>query len=443
MKLGRREFILAAAAAAAPLRAARKPNVIVILADDLGYADLGFQGARDIPTPHLDRLAASGVRFTNACVSHPFCSPTRAGLLTGRYQHRFGHENNPVFNPTDEISGLPLSEVTLPQILKTAGYVCGIVGKWHLGAAPCFHPMRRGFDETYSFIGGGHEYLHGARPKPPKEYVVPIERDGKPEEVKDYLTEALSREASAFVRRHRKDPFFLYLAYNAPHTPLQVTERYLERVRSISDDKLRPYAAMICAMDDGVGELLKTLRETGLERDTLVFFLSDNGGPTHVTNARNTPLRGHKGQVFEGGIRVPFLMSWPGRLRAGATYAHPVISLDILPTAAAVAGASLPPGRKIDGVDLMPFLTGRSSVPPHERLFWRWGGGRRYAVREGRYKLVKEESGQLQLFDLEADIGEQNDLSSTRPDLRDRLEKAYTSWNSEMIQPVFPVSGGA
>lgn len=435
MPVTRRSFL--SAATVAPLAAApRRPNVIVILADDLGYADTGFQGATDIPTPHLDRLAQGGVRFTNGYVSHPFCSPTRAGLMTGRYQQRFGHENNPVFNRADETAGLPLSEITLPQIVRQAGYATGIIGKWHLGAAPQFHPMKRGFQEMFGFLGGGHDYFkaegHDAR-----EYLIPIERDGRPVEQPGYLTSAFSNEAAAFLRRHRKDPFFLYLAYNAPHTPLQTTEKYMARVRHIADETRRQYAAMVCSVDDGVGQVMDTLRELRLERDTLVVFLSDNGGPVTVTHSSNAPLNAAKGSVLEGGIRVPFVMHWTGRLTAGAVYRHPVISLDILPTAAALAGAPLP-DRKIDGVDLIPYVTGKKAGPPHDRLFWRWGGGPRWAVREGRHKLVQAGDGAPQLFDLEADAGETRDLAAAMPALRDRLEAAYRQWNSELIAPVFP-----
>ncbi|MFB3825858.1 MAG: sulfatase-like hydrolase/transferase [Bryobacteraceae bacterium] len=428
----RREFLsLGAAAALAP---ARKPNVIVILADDLGYADVGFQGCKDIPTPNLDRLAASGVRFTNACVSHPFCSPTRAGLMTGRYQQRFGHENNPRYDPNDRVAGLPLKEITFPQVMKTAGYRTGIVGKWHLGATPEFHPMRRGFDEMFGFIGGGHDYYKAEMEGNPREYLIPIERDGKPVVERAHLTDAFSREASAFVRRHRGDPFFLYLAYNAPHTPLQPEEKWLARVKHIEDETRRKYAAMICGVDDGVGRLMSTLRETGLERDTLVFFLSDNGGPVAVTHSSNHPLRGAKGQVYEGGVRVPFVMRWTGTLPAGKVYSQQAISLDILPTAAAVAGAQTP---GIDGVNLLPHLSGKSAAPPHERLFFRRGGGEGWAVKESRYKLVKETGGEPQLFDLEKDIGETTDIGAAQPAVRDRLLRAYQQWNRELIPPLF------
>ena len=421
--------------AAAP--AAEKPSVIVILADDLGYADLGFQGAKDIPTPHLDRLAREGVRSTSGYVSHPFCSPTRAGLMTGRYQQRFGHENNPRYDPKDEKLGLPLEQVTFAQVMRSAGYATGAVGKWHLGATPRLHPMKRGFDEYFGLIGGGHDYFKAGPPGETREYLIPLQRDGQPVVEEEYLTEALSREAVAFVRRHCQQHFFLYLAYNAPHTPLQVPERYLGRVAGIEDPTRRAYAAMITAVDDGVGQLLAALGELGLERRTLVFFLSDNGGPTSVTHSSNAPLRGQKGSVLEGGIRVPLVVRWTGHLPSGKVYPQPVICLDILPTAAAAGGAPLPGDRTLDGVNLLPYLRGEVQSPPHEFLFWRAGSGQAYAVRHGRYKLVKTGKEPAQLFDLETDIGESKDLAAAEPERAAALAQKYAEWNAGLVPPLW------
>jgi len=451
-KWNRRDFLRTAASAIASsvcTRAAeRKPNIIIVLADDLGYADVGFQGAKDIPTPNLDRLAASGIRFTSGYVSHPFCSPTRAGLMTGRYQQRFGHENNPKYDPADAVSGLPVSETTIAQVLRDGGYATGHIGKWHLGAAPHHHTLKRGFLESFGFLGGGHDYFKAQMTPDAKEYVIPIQRDGKPVEEKEYLTDAFSREACAFVRRHAGDPFFLYLAYNAPHTPQQASEKYLDRFAHITDQKRKLCAAMTSAVDDGVGRLVSTLRELKLESDTLLFFLSDNGGPLHdVNGTRNDPLRGAKGQVYEGGIRVPFIVRWPGRLAAGKTYDHPVISLDIFPTVAAAAGVNLPPALrdKLDGVNLLPHLLAKSSAPPHECLFWRTGGGVLFAMRENRFKLVRIRGASPQLFDLQADIAESNDLAPSRPDLVAKMNASLEAWNRQLIPPLFesPVNRAA
>ncbi|MBM4034555.1 MAG: hypothetical protein FJ291_22655 [Planctomycetes bacterium] len=446
----RREFVKASVAGLAgivaarggsalgaePPAAGRKPNIIVILADDMGSGDAGFMGCEDIPTPNLDSIAKGGVRFTNGLVSHPFCSPTRAGLLTGRYQQRFGHENNPVYDPSDRKAGMPVTETTLPQLLKQAGYTTGIVGKWHLGAAPEHHPLKRGFDEQFGFIGGGHDYFKANPAGETREYLIPIERNGQPVVEKEYLTDAFSREAQAFVRRHAAKPFFLYLAYNAPHTPLQAPDKYLARFAKIEDPTRRAYAAMVSALDDGVGSLLATLRELKLESDTLVFFLSDNGGPTKF-GPTNGILRGEKGSVCEGGIRVPFAVQWRGRLPEGKDYAHPVICFDIFTTAAAVAGVQPPADRKIDGVDLLPHLLGERTGPPHERLFWRTGGGTHYAVREGRWKLLKLGPADPMLYDLEADPRESTNLAEKQPEVLKRLAAALDAWDKELVPPLF------
>jgi arylsulfatase A-like enzyme len=438
--VNRRRFVRTTAASclAGPLlAAARKANIIVILADDLGFADVGFQGCEDFTTPHIDAIARTGLRFTNGCVSHPFCSPTRAGLMTGRYQHRFGHENNPTYDPADQVAGLPMTEVTMANVLSDAGYATGQIGKWHLGAEPRFHPLRRGFGEQFGFIGGGHDY-YKVEPDPARarEYTIPIERNGKPTPESEYLTDAFSREAAAFIHRHARDPFFLYLAYNSPHTPLQAPERYLNRVRHIEDEIRRKYAAMICCMDDGIGRVMGALAEEKLDRDTLVFFLSDNGGPSQVTHAKNRPYRGVKGQVYEGGIHVPFVARWPGHLPEGETYGSPVISLDIFPTAAAAAGAAMPADRPIDGVNLLPHITGRGASPPHDLLFWRTGGGQSFAVRKGNMKMVKI-GGRTELYDLEADISESRDLAETRQDVLASLESSRRNWDRQMVAPRF------
>jgi arylsulfatase A-like enzyme len=434
--LHRRAFLGALAASPFAFGAARRPNVIVILADDLGYADVGFTGCKDIPTPHIDSIAKGGVRFTNAYVSHPFCSPTRAGLMTGRYQQRFGHENNPRYDPKDATAGLPLNQITLPQTLAKAGYVTGIVGKWHLGAIPAMHPLQRGFEEQFGFIGGGHDYFKQGEPGDPREYFIPLQRNGKPQPEAEYLTDALGREAEAFVRRHARDPFFLYLAFNAPHTPQQVSDKYLDRVAGVADEKRRKYAAMVSAMDDAVGRVLGAVSESKLDGETLIFFFSDNGGPIGVNGSSNDPFRGGKGQVYEGGIRVPFAARWKGRLGAGKTFDHPVISLDIFATAVALAGAAMPADRKMDGVNLMPHLTGKSKQPPHERLYWRTGGGASYAVREGRYKLVRI-GERSELYDLDTDPSETTDVAASRKLVFDRLEAERQKWNAELIAPLF------
>jgi arylsulfatase A-like enzyme len=418
-------------------KAADRPNIVLILADDLGYADVSFTGGTNIPTPNIDRLAARGVRFTQGYVSHPFCSPTRAGLLTGRYQQRFGHEYNPRYDPKDDRSGLPTTERTLADVLAQAGYVTGAVGKWHLGATARFHPNARGFAEYFGFIGGSHNYFSGLPGT--GQYTIPLLRNREPVDEREYLTEAFAREAVAFIRRHRSEPFFLYLPFNAPHGPFQAPPRkYLDRFAEAAGEQRRTYDAMVSALDDAVGRVLDALREARLDTRTLVFFLSDNGGRREAVVSSNGVLRGYKEELFEGGIRVPFVAAWPDTLAAGA-YEQPVISLDVWATAVSAAAARSPSDRKVDGVDLLPYLLGRKTGPPHERLFWRTGGGLAYAVRQGDYKAVKEKGSEKPaLFDLARDPAETRDLAAEKPDVLRELLRAYEAWNAELIPPVFP-----
>lgn len=423
-----------------------KPNIIFIVADDMGNADTGFQGCKDIPTPSLDALAKSGVRCSNGYVSHPFCSPTRAGLMTGRYQQRFGHENNPVFNTEDIVSGLPLAETALPKLLHDAGYVTGWVGKWHLGAAECFHPMSRGFTDAYGFLGGGHQYFADGLTKPAVEYFTPLQRNREPVSESGYLTDIFGREAVAFVERHARESFFLYLAFNCPHAPLQAPEAYLNRVGSeITDPKRRTYAAMVIAQDDAVGKLMERLRSLHLEESTLVCFISDNGGPVgeRGNGSSNGVLRAGKGTVYEGGIRVPFVLRWKGTLPEGAEYREPVISLDLTRTALANASGNEAPGRPMDGVNLIPHLKGEKKRPPHEALFWRMGGGSDYAVRSGNMKLVQHQGAAAELYNLAEDIGEEHDLATARRDVVNRLEHLRATWDHELVKPVFAGPPGA
>ena len=410
----------------------RPPNVVLILADDLGYGDLSFQGGTDIRTPHLDALAASGVRCTSGYVTCPVCSPTRAGLLTGRYQQRFGHEFNPGnARQASAGVGLPTSETTIANVLKDAGYATGIVGKWHLGYEPQFHPLERGFDEFFGFLGGANPYLDPSPQKNKRFY-----RNREPVEELTYATDAFTRESLAYIDRHAEHPFFLYLSFNAVHGPLQASDNYLARVSDIPDERRRTYAAMLTAMDDGVGAVVDRLRALKLEENTLIFFTSDNGGIPRANASRNDPLSGAKGTVYEGGIRVPYVISWKGRVPAGETFAHPVNTLDILATAAAAAGAKLPTERPIDGIDLLPYVTGKNSSPPHEHLFWRFGT--EHAVRRGDYKYRSMPGEERKLFNLANDLHEQEDLSAEQPELLAELEKAYLAWDAELVEPLWP-----
>lgn len=425
------------AAAESAARMPRKPNIVLIVADDLGYHELGVQGCKDIPTPNIDTIARNGVRFTSGYVSCPVCSPTRAGLMTGRYQQRFGHEFNP--GPAAEASGnfgLVLDEKTLAERLKPLGYATGAFGKWHLGSLPRFHPLSRGFDEFFGFLGAAHDYLNPMTHGP-----NPVMRGTTPVESLSYTTDSFSREAISFIERHKDEPFFVYLPFNAVHAPLESTARYLARFESIKDEKRRTFAAMNSAMDDGVGRVLDKLRELKLEEDTLIFFISDNGGPTGQTTSANTPLRGFKGQVWEGGIRIPFMMQWKGRLPAGKVIDRPVISLDVHPTALIAAGGQLPTSKPLDGVNLIPFLTEKSASIPHDRLFWRFG--KQWAVRMGDWKLENHGTGEPELYDLTKDIGETTDLAAKEPDKLKELRAAFDNWNSLLVAPRWAGQGKA
>lgn len=450
-------------------------NVVLIVADDLGYGELGRQRGTDIPTPHLDSLARNGVRCTSAYVTASYCSPSRAGLLTGRYQTRFGHELNPVGKHNlDPQAGLPASEQTLADRLKQAGYKTGLVGKWHLGGSEKSHPLKRGFDEFYGFLHEGHYYVpppyrgvtsflrkknlpaefggrqfdgdiiwssHMRHDEPPYDDDNPILRGTQPVEEKEYFTDALTRESLAFIEKHRQEPFFLYLAYNAVHSPMQGAAKYMERFRHIEDVHRRVFAAMLANLDDSVGAVLAKLRACGLEEDTLVIFLSDNGGPTAELTSRNDPLRGGKGSLYEGGVRVPLLAQWKGRIPAGRVYPHPVSSLDIFATASAAAGASpAPKDRMMDGVDLAPHLAGHTLQPPHEVLYWRMGA--KSALRKGDWKIVRESGRRdgkpkVELYNLAEDLGEKNDLSQHRPEKLQELESTWKAMDAQMVAPVW------
>jgi arylsulfatase A-like enzyme len=441
--LSRRQFLAVAGSSAASVllprwvlgesrgQGAVRPNVVVILADDLGYGELGVQGCRDIPTPHIDSIAHNGMRFTSGYVSCPVCAPTRAGLMTGRYQQRFGFETNPgPEEHADPKFGLPREEATLAERLKSLGYATGMVGKWHLGYRAELQPTQRGFDEFFGFLGGATDYLPGARRS------GRILRGTEVVDEPEYLTDAFAREAVSFIDRHSQQPFFLYLPFNAVHGPLQATDGYLQRFPNIEDTKRHTFAAMTAAMDDAVGRVLNELRRHKLEENTLIFFLSDNGGPTPQTTSSNGPLRGYKGQVYEGGIRVPFMVQWKGRIAAGKVYEAPVIALDIHPTVLAAVGESINPEWRLDGVNLLPYLFGERSDPPHDTLYWRFRTQR--AIRQGEWKLVmSNRTGTWELYNLVEDIGEQRDLAAQKPEKVRELAAAWEAWNSELMEPLW------
>jgi arylsulfatase A-like enzyme len=427
----------------------RRPNIVLIQSDDLGYADIGIHGSRDIPTPNIDRIAREGIRFTNAYVSGPYCSPSRAGLLTGRYPQRFGYEFNPDGSPD---YGLPLTETTIADRLKAAGYRTALFGKWHLGSSGRLHPMRRGFEEFYGFLGAEHSYVNVAYTDVGTNLPDPLLDGVQPVSSVTYLTDALALRAVGYIERHASEPFFLYLAFNAAHVPMEAPENYLARFPNIADPERRTYAAMVSAMDDAIGRTLTALHDQKLEEKTLVIFLNDNGGPTMPTTAvngsSNAPLRGSKRQTWEGGIRVPFVMSWKGHLDAGRVDDRPIIQLDVLPTALAAAGVATS-GSELDGVNLLPFLTGTAKGAPHDTLYWRLGG--MMAIRRGDWKLVKTRDGPLVdvdpsalddldgagLYNLAEDIGETRNRAAERPDKVRELGDSWREWNRQLAKPLW------
>lgn len=481
-----RKLIFAAAAsagllAAPALAAPPKPNIIVILADDLGYGDTGAYGSPRVKTPNIDALARDGVRFTQGYVAHPVCAPSRAALLTGRYQTRFGYEFNPVGR--DKTGGVSRDEVFLPQVLKGAGYSTGMVGKWHLGQPAGHHPLDRGFDSFFGVLTGATSFMtdfkvgdeeitppgaaasfglaEGVQAPPGAtegekmallRRAAPVYRSREVVQETEYLTDAFTREAVSFIDARAGKPFFLYLAYTTPHTPLQAPASYIARNSAIPDKGQRVYAAMVTALDDGVGRIRAELKARGLEKDTLIVFLSDNGCAGYVgTACTNDPLNGFKGLHLEGGVRVPYIVSWPGHFRKGAVDSQVVSSLDIAPTAAALAGAALPRGT--DGENLAPYLASAKPKRFERRLFWR--SGPNYAIRDGAWKLWsvnRAEPGETEstaagitpdgvqakassqgvydmLYNLADDPGESRNLAATRPEVVARLKAEIAEWD--------------
>ncbi|MDG1731253.1 MAG: sulfatase-like hydrolase/transferase [Algibacter sp.] len=429
----------------------KPPNLIVIMTDDMGWADVGFNGCKDIPTPNIDQIAKEGVRFEDGYVTFPVCGPSRAGFLTGRYQDRFGFTTNPSINPSNAISGLPVQEETMAQVLRKANYKNAIIGKWHMGTNAVFHPLERGFDYFYGFLSGGHNYLpERLNIKDLSEvkrkwqwYSTKIIENRKPVEIDDYLTDELSNAAVQFINKkaNQEEPFMVYLAYNAPHAPLQATEKYLSRFPDIKDKKRKTYAAMVSAVDDGVGNILRTLKKNGIDENTIVVFLSDNGGPEQKNASDNGLLKGGKSDLFEGGIRVPFAMRWKGVIPENQTYTHPVSSLDIMATIVAQNDIKINKDRPLDGVNLIPFLTGKNKSKPHDMLFWRKWEQNAMAIRQGNYKLVsntQQQKNKPKLFDISKDISEKTNIQLSKKELHNILLKEWNIWNDQMKDRVFP-----
>lgn len=404
-----------------------KPNIIVVFTDDHGFADLSCQSVKDdLKTPNIDALANGGVRMASGYVTAPQCVPSRAGLLSGRYQNRFGVESN----------GMPLdgfnAQQTIAERLKEAGYATGMTGKWHLGPGP--EIVTHGFDDVY--------YKNANRPGWANFDLDGSDRTPGPENSKLYHLDANSAAACAFIQRHHDEPFFFYCAYRAPHVPLDAPPKYLKRFPGEMPERRRQALAMISAIDDGVGQIMSTLRKHGLEEKTLIFLIGDNGAPLKIhkfdapgggpgwDGSLNDPLNGEKGMLAEGGIRVPFVTYWKDRIKAGQIYQHPVISLDVAATAVALAG--LPADPQLDGVDLVPYLSGENDNAPHETLYWRWIA--QAALREGKWKYLRGGAREY-LFDLDADCEEKHNLLKQRPEVAQRLQGKLAAWAEEQNPP--------
>jgi arylsulfatase A-like enzyme len=415
----------------------KRPNVVLLYSDDAGYADFGFQAqaSADLQklTPNIDSIASQGVVFSNAYMSGCVCSPSRAGMLTGRYQSRFGHENN--IPPGYMKGGMDLGQKTMADRVKALGYRTGLVGKWHLGYPQAYQPNRRGFDWFLGLLQGARPYFPMRKPTPHRV----LQLNGKALPEKGYVTDRFGDAAISFLEEQQgKGPFLLFVSFTAPHGPLQAKAEDLKALGRITQRKRRRYAGLIKSLDDNVGRILDTLKATGLDKNTLVIFTNDNGGQT-MTGAVNAPLRGRKGQLWEGGIRVPMCMRWPGRIEAGSRIDEPVISLDFLPTFVELAGGKVDEAWKLDGVSLLPRLLGRQRILSDRVLYWRKGGpGREIALRRDRYKLHfsdRSKSDKPELYDLAKDIGERTDIAADNEALVKELCILMQGWEKQLENP--------
>jgi arylsulfatase A-like enzyme len=446
----------------------KKPNVLFIVADDLGYGELGCYGGNGIPTPNIDRLITKGARFTDGYVTAPFCAASRAALLTGRYQTSFGFEFNPIGSKNLEPGiGLPVGLPTVADRLRAAGYHTSLVGKWHLGGTAPFHPQRRGFSEFFGFlhegryfepaIGKGNttwlrrknlpdgamgrwtspdgrliqsDHLKSDEPEYNKDN--PMMRGDKAIEEPSNLTDAFTREAMDFFDRSKEKPFFLYLAYNAVHSPMQGTDAHMARFQDIPDVQRRIFAAMLTHLDESVGKLMAKLDANGQTENTIIVFLSDNGGPTRELTSSNRPHRGEKGQLLEGGIRVPYAVTWPGVTKPGAVIKTPVIATDLTAMALAAAGVATP--ADADGKDLRNLLAHPDAGPLHETLYWRVG--KSGALRSGKWKLLRA-GPRWELYDLKTDPSEKTEVSASHPELTKTLVGRWEAWSKTQSEPLW------
>jgi len=415
-----------------------KPNIILLYADDAGYADFGFQGSNVMKTPNLDKLAESGVRFTQGYMSGSTCGPSRAGLFTGRYQQRFGFEENNVPGFMSEVSaadgenmGVPLSEKLMGEYLKELGYTTAYYGKWHLGGADRFHPTKRGWDEFYGFRGGARSYW--AYPEEYDYKMNLLEHGfGNFEEPDEYLTDDLADAAVDFIERNKDNSFLAVLAFNAVHTPMDALEEDLNQFPELYGNR-KILAAMTLALDRACGKVLDKLVELGIEENTIVVFTNDNGGPSDKNASCNWPLAGTKSNQYEGGIRVPFVMKWPGKIKSGTEYNYPVISLDLIPTFVAAAGGNADKLTDLDGVNILPYVIAKKTERPHETLFWKKEV--RAVIRKGDWKLMRHIDRPAELFNIAEDVSERNNLADEYPEKVKALFRELYEWELTLERP--------
>ncbi len=464
----------------------KKPNIIILFADDLGRFDISLYDNKSVPTPNIDSLANQGTTFTSGYTSAPICSPSRAGLITGRYQERFGYEAQPSLRyPKNKLElfvfdnfiktgawkvnklpsypnaseikqqGIPTSEITFGELFKANGYKTAVIGKWHLGFEEPFHPNKRGFDYYYGFyqshsmfaaesdtvniINHHHSdftdkfiWGDGTRKGPTALY-----RNENIIEEKEYITDKFGSEAVQFIEQNKDNPFFLYVPFNAPHTPFQAKKADYNLFKDEQDINKRTYYAMIKSLDDAIGQITAKVSELGIEENTIIYFLSDNGGAAYTLATDNAPLKGGKFSHFEGGINIPFAVKWKGHIPAGQIYDQPVISLDIFATSAAAAGIALPADRTYDGVNLIPFLNKQTQEVPHKALFWR--AGRNKAIRKGDWKLIVSEiDKKTYLYNLKQDPSEKNNLTGTEKAKLNELSHDLSNWEKTLTKPKWP-----
>lgn len=457
----------------------KRPNILLIIVDDLGKYELSGYGGELVETPNMDAIGENGIRFKDAYVTAPICAPSRAGILTGKYQQRYGFETQPMeFYPTNKLEyiagkkakrlgdwkvstppsypspweierqGIPQDEINLAEILQASGYATGIIGKWHLGHGEEHIPNKRGFDYQYGFYGAFSLYTPKQSTPGYEEYIqddlsakhqwdmkrndnAAIRENDQVVIEKDYLTFAIRDKAKSYISSHKDSSFFLYLSFNAPHVPFQAPQSYYDQFSHIKDKNQRVYLAMIKALDDAIGEVMSELKRHGLEENTLVYFISDNGAATYTKAASSAPLKGGKITHFEGGVNVPFMMQWKGHLPEGVVYNYPVSALDIFATSIAACEITLPNSRKWDGINLLPFISGKNTTEPHDKIYWRSDHIR--AIRYKKWKLIMStRDNWLHLYNLENDISEEIDLSDLNVEEKMKLLRFFEEWNAEL-----------